>query len=313
MSYSAVQAQNAISTRIAVSPDKGATWTWVASPNTASDITVAAQASHPTCSVSCKGRLIHEVPSLLYDADDPDASRRWKLFTHSYVVIDGGVPARDLGYIALLTAPEPLGPWKDEGKNIGWKGLSDFSSKDAGTVATGFSAMKDCLALTEPGAIWRAGGLVDLAVGCVGGDSSIRIELLRSFDHAKTWSYAARLLDGKDALCLGASVPEINAADLFTAQGKTWLLASPAGPVPQGGTGYRGCLLFEVGAGGGGVIRDASGAPVVTRRLDAADGRFAGACTAAEGSAATGFVLSELSLETLPKLFRMFASGQAPP
>lgn len=316
MSYSAVVAKNDISTRIAVSSDAGATWTYVAAANQSGPISVPVPVGSPRCpSGTCNGRLVHEVSSLVFDADDPDATRRWKLFAFSYLVMGADQLQYDLGYISLFTAQEPHLPWKDEGKVLGWNSESEFSSKDAKTLVNGLPNMADCIALSEPDAMWRQGGVLELAVGCVkaGNPNPIRVELLRSLDHAKTFLYAARLLEANDALCLGGSVPQINAAELFVAQGKTWLIATPAGPVPPAGIGYRGCFVFPVAAGGKGIVRDPSGAPVVERVLDAPDGRFTGACSVAEGAATMGYSVSAASFDTPPKIFHVYQSGQAAP
>jgi hypothetical protein len=316
MSYSAVQSQNDISTRIAVSADKGASWTFVAAANQSGPINVTVPAGSPRCPTgTCSGRLIHEVSSLVYDADDPDLTRRWKLFAFSYLVMGADKLQHDLGYISLFTAQEPHLSWKDEGKALGWNSESEFSSKGAMVNVNSFPPMADCVVLSEPDVMWRQGGVLELAVGCLelGNPSSIRIELLRSFDHAKTFTWAARLLEASDALCLGGSVPQINAAELFMAQGKTWLIATPAGPAPVVGTGYRGCFVFPVAAGGKGVPRDAAGAPLVHRVIDTPDQRFTGACSVAEGAPAMGYAVSALSIETAPKVFRTYRTGLAAP
>ena len=95
------------------------------------------------------------------------------------------VLARDLGYIALYTAPAPEGPWVFEAKAVGWRGESELSSADARLVATSFAQLADCLALTEPAALVLPGGILDLALGCAHDDAgqiAIRIELVRSLD-----------------------------------------------------------------------------------------------------------------------------------
>lgn len=316
MSYSRVVASNDIQTRIAVSNDQGKTWTFVAEANQSKPITVTVPPTSTRCpGGTCSGRLVHEVSSLVYDPDDADASRRWKLFTTSYVVLGKDQLAYDLGYIGLFTAAEPHLAWKDEGKAIGWKSESTFSSENAGTNASLFPALADCALLTEPDVMWRPGGLLELAIGCakVGSPPTIRIELLRSLDHGKTFLYAGRLLEANDAFCLGGTVPQVNAAELFRVQGKSYLIATPAGPTPVVGTGYRGCFVFELATGGTGVVRDAAGAPVVTRLLDSPDGRFTGACSVAEGASAAGYLVSEASLDAPPKLFHVFASGTPAP
>jgi hypothetical protein len=229
------------------------------------------------------------------------------------VVLASGELAYDLGYIALFTAPDTFGPWKSEGKALGWLSESEFSSKDAATVVTTavttIGYLKDCVALTEPSAHWRIGGILDLAVGCVTVNPvTIRIELLRSLDHGKTFGYSGRLLSADDALCIGASKPQINAPDIFTAQGKSWLLATPAGPLPGGGEGYRGCALFELAVGGTAVKRDGNGAPIVTRFLDSADQRFTGACSFDEGASAMGYLVPQADIQGTSATFHIFES-----
>lgn len=316
LTYSAVEATNSISTRIAVSDDAGATWTYVGSVNQSEDTSVAvASSSQKGCPGNvCVGRLIHEVSSLIYDADDPDPSQRWKVFTHSYLVGTGDALYRDLGYISLFTSPEPIQPFTFAGKVLGWNGESTFSSNGALTNASSIQQLSDCIVLTEPGALWRPGGIIDLAIGCATAQPNfpIRIELLRSFDHAKTFQYAGRLLEASDSYCLGGTRDQINAADLFFAGGKSWLVATPAGTIPGfPDTGYRGCFVLPLATGGMAVERDGNGAPVVERFLDSSDGRFTGACSVAEGASALGYVVHELASSGPP--FRALASTTAAP
>ncbi len=263
---------------------------------------------------ACSGRLIHEVSSLIFDADDPDATRRWKVFTHTYLVGAGDKLFYDLGYFGLYTAPEPIQPWTFAGKVVGWNGESTFSSDGALTLVNDISQLSDCVLLTEPGALWRPGGIIDLAVGCASltPDVHIRIELLRSFDHAATFQYAGRLLEAEDSFCVGGSVAQINAADLFFAQGKSYLLATPAGAIPGfDQPGYRGCFLFDLEPGGAAVSRDSAGAPVVSRVLDSSDQRFTGACSYGEGASALGYVVHELAY-TGPSFHALRSSITAP-
>lgn len=316
LTYSAVQATNSISTRIAVSDDDGATWTYVGSVNQSEDMTIAVAASSPKgCPGNlCAGRLIHEVSSVIYDADDPDASKRWKVFTHSYLVGTGDALYRDLGYIGLYTSPDALQPFTFAGKALGWNGESTFSSEGALTNANEIQQLSDCILLTEPGALWRPGGIIDLAIGCATAQPNfpIRVELLRSFDHAKTFQYAGRLLDPTDSYCLGGTRDQINAADLFFAGGKSYLVATPAGTIPGfSDTGYRGCFVFPLATGGTAIERDDNGAPVVERVLDSSDGRFTGACSSSEGASAMGYVVHELATSGPP--FRALASATAAP
>ncbi len=309
MAYSAVLATNSISTRIAVSSDQGASWTYVANANTSGPLSIPVVSTSTRCpGGTCNGQWTHEVSSLIQDADDPDANRRWKLFTHSYLVLPGDVLAYDLGHIALHVAKDPAGPWTTEGAALGWDSESPISSSGASANVSKFAQLKDCVALTEPSAQWRNGGIIDLAVGCATAANTIRIELFRSLDHAKTFLYTARLVQAKDALCLGGTSPQVNAADLFRAGGKSYVSVSVPGPNFLGFTGYRGCHILELTSGGDGLARDSLGAPIVARKIDATDNRFIGACSAADGATAMGYLVSMLPNDTLPPVFRVFTS-----
>jgi hypothetical protein len=317
LAYSAVPAGDAIHTRIAVSSDQGASWTFVAAANSASDLTFAIQAGAQRCpGGTCTARLIHEVPSLVEDPSDPDAARRYKLFTHSYAVLPPDELARDLGYISLFTAPGPAGPWVFEAKAVGWRGESELSSQGARMVATDYAQLRDCLALTEPAALHVPGGTLDLALGCAfldAGRVAIRIELVRSLDHARTFGYAGRLLRAEEAACLGGARNELNAAHLFLHRGNTYLSVSPAGPTSGGSDGYRGCQILSVLTATAAIRRNDAGRPGVLRTLDGPGNRFTGACAYAEGATALGYLVPELMLDQPPRIFRIFASGVAAP
>jgi hypothetical protein len=313
MAYSAVNATGDIATAIAVSTDEGATWNGAGLVNTALPLSVAVPATSTRCpGGTCTGTLVHEVPSLVHDAADPDATRRWKVFVHSYLVLSSGVLAYDLGYLGLFTAPVPTGPWTDEGKALGWLGESSFSSEGALTLASTLPAVSDCVAFTEPGALVTDAGSLDLALGCAytsGGVAHLRIELLRSTDHARSFNHVARLLDDSDAPAFGS---DVNAADLFVASGQTYLSVTPSGPTALGFVGYRGCAILPLTADGDAVLRDDAGAPVVCRRLDGPGQPFAGACTYAEGARAVGYLLPQVSLDGGTP-FAIFSSAvQAP-
>jgi len=317
LAYSAVPASDSIHTRIAVSTDRGASWSFVALANSASDISVSVGAGSARCpSGTCAGRMIHEVPSLIEDPSDVDAARRYKLFTHSYVVLPPDVLARDLGYIGLYTAPAPEGPWVFEAKAIGWRGESELSSQAARFMATDYAQLSDCLALTEPAALPIPGGIIDLALGCAyqaAGRIAIRIELVRSLDNAKTFGYAGRLLRADEANCLGGVAPQLNAAHLFFQKGETFLSVSPAGPVSGIEEGYRGCQILPVLTATAAVKRDAAGQLVVSRTLDAPTPRFVGACAYAEGASSAGYLVPQLAVDQPPRVFRIYASGVTAP
>jgi len=313
MAYSVVNAGD-ISTAMAVSSDRGQSWSGVGRVNSATALSVSASPTSTRCpGGTCTGVLVHEVPSLLDDATDPDASRRWKVFVHSYLVLSGGTLAYDLGYLGLFTAPLPGGPWTDEGKALGWLSESSLSSDGAETLASAIPALSDCIAFTEPGALVSDAGILSLALDCayaVEGVAHLRVELLSSSDHARSFTYVARLLSDADAEAFGS---DLNAADLFVASGKTYLSVSPSGPTALGFDGYRGCSILQLTAQGDAVERSEAGAPVVCRTLDGPGEPFSGACTYAEGATALGYLLPQLDLDGGVLAFRIFSSGVSAP
>lgn len=313
MAYSVVNAGADIATAIAVSSDKGISWNGAGLVNAATPLSVTVPPTSTRCpGGTCTGTLVHEVPSLLDDISDPDASRRWKVFVHSYLVLSSGVQAYDLGYLGLFTAPEPTGPWTDEGKALGWVGESSFSSEGSHTLASAIPALSDCLAFTEPGALVTDAGTL-LAVGCAyaqSGTSHLRIELLRSTNHARTFSYVARLLSETDARAFGS---DVNAADLFVVSGQTYLSVTPSGPTALGFVGYRGCAILQLTAARDAVERTDAGTPLVCRTLDGPGEPFAGACTYAEGATGVGYLLPQLGLDGGSFAFRIFSSGVLAP
>ena len=308
MSYSSVTSTASIRTRIALSGDRGVTWTYVADANAVAALTIPSTDAAACPGGTCTGNLINEVSSLLIDPLDPDPARRWKLITHRYLVLPPTTLRYDYGHIALATAPEPQGPWTTPTPLIGWPSTSTFSSAGAATTTTGLG-LPDCLVLTEPGAFLR-GAEIDLVVGCVavvGGAPQIRMELLRSTDHARTFTRVRTLLNAADAACLGEpGSARLNAGELFTSGGQEYLIATPE----VTGQGYRGCVVMPIDDPvTGAVRRGPTGAPVVLRRFTAA--RFTGACSYAEGTT-TGYLVPIAFLDQ-PRVFRIFKSGQLAP
>lgn len=298
MAYSAVPDQHSIRTRLAVSGNHGASWFFVAEANQPEAATIASSDASDCPSGSCTGFLISEVPSLVFDADDPVPGRRWKLFAHRYLVSATNQLHYQLGTIALQTAGSPAGPWTAPAKLIGWQSASAYSSTGIVTNVNTLPGNQDCLALTEPGAMWLP-GTIELAMGCVyldGATPRIRVILVRSVDHAASWQAVATLLTPADSGCL-APGGSINAPDLFVAGGKEYVSATSG---LADGT-YRGCAIYPIdNPVTGAVRRDQAGHAVPVRTMAAA--QFSGACTFAEGS---GYLL-DVGFLGQPRPFRMF-------
>ena len=68
-----------VNTHLARSTDGGAHWQFVQALNTAAGATLVTEDGK-----SLSGAWRYEVPSLVHDPADPDASARWKLFVHRY-------------------------------------------------------------------------------------------------------------------------------------------------------------------------------------------------------------------------------------
>lgn len=315
LAYSTV-APNSVHTRVAVSTDEGASFQYAAEPNTVTAVTVDVTAADPGfcdaggCQV--QGVLWHEVPSIV--ADPTDVAAPYKLFVHSYVSTGGGAALRrDWGYIGLQTATTPAS-WNAETKLLGWSSDATISSAGAAQLLSSIPELADCVAFTEPGAMLGPLG-IDLALSCAyepsPGVVKIRVELLRSTDHAASFTYVGRLVAAEDFACVNGAAPQILGADLFTVSGAEYVVVSPTGPVSNTDAGgYRGCVTIPLAdAGAGLVARASNGAPAVVSFVDSTDGRFTGPCTYAEGATALGqLVPMQFSPTDLP-LFRIMRTS----
>ncbi|MEP6866585.1 MAG: hypothetical protein ABJE66_38575 [Deltaproteobacteria bacterium] len=302
MAYSAVPDQQTIRTHIAVSVDHGTTWTLVAEANTPEATTLTTTNMTECPGGTCTGNLISEVSSLIYDADEPDAAKKWKLFAHRYLVGPNVALHYSYGTITLQTAAQPQGPWTAPQKLIGWTSPSAYSSTGAVVNATTLpGTTQDCLALTEPGAIWLPGA-IDLAVGCAyldGATVKIRIELLRSTTHGASWASVGTLLRADDSAC--SEYPAgLNGADLYVENGTEYVVATPSDS-----TGYRGCMVFAIDdPATGKVKRDGQGRAVVASELAAS--QFDGACTFADGASGT---MLDIGFFQTVRPFRIYRPG----
>jgi hypothetical protein len=307
MAYSAVPDQMTIETHVAVSSDDGATWTEVAQANAPEAATISSSDANECPGGACSGNLISEVSSLIYDATDPDPQKRWKLFAHRYLIGPGTTLHYRIGTITLQTAPGPDGPWTTPAKWIGWNSPAAYTSTGVATNANALAGTSDCLALTEPGALVLPAS-IELAVGCIyldAGAPKIRIELLRSADHAASWQSVGTLLRADDSEC-GATGASINAADLFASGGTEYVIASPSDS-----SGYHGCLVFPIAdIAAGKIRRDASGRALPSRDLAPSPSQFSGACTFADG--AGGYTMPVGYLGT-SRPFRIFRTGVTVP
>jgi hypothetical protein len=314
-----------ISTEIATSTDNGTTWTAATVVNAnATDGGVTTMSKDPSvcpdggapCTVS--GVLVHETPSLVDDATDPDPSARYKLVTHNYLeTVDAmGTQHLDLftGYLAEYTAPAARGPYSPEVKLFGWTGASPLSSVGAQVNVNELPGLADCLVVAEPGMVVTSSGL-DVAVTCIHanhGSIVSSIELLRSPDHGKSWSHVSTMLDGSHASSECGLAVGYSGGDLFLSGGTEYLVASTGGAAGNPNL-YNAALVYRVQDIDAGILENDAGSPVVLRRMVNANGGFFGACTYAEGAPCAGYVCEEqFPMGPLP-LLRVYSTHLSAP
>ncbi len=316
---SGIADQGGIRTRVAVSGDHGATWTFVAEANTPASVTPSS-AVCPDAG-ACTAALVNETPSIVYDPTDT-ADRVWKIFTHRYEVVKvSGDPQAKLlytvGHIAMYTAKLPQGPFSGPEVAVGWPGDA-ISTTGAKYLSTSDTHTAACGAFGEPGATLAPDGSLHLALGCIQppfADPALDIVLLRSTDHGATWSYLSTPLRGSDGACFGGSGKRVNAVDLFTVSGTEYLMATPEGP-----TSRTGCVVFPFAdAANGTLARDSAGRAQASRWLDPVFAsselaHYAGACTYGEGATGTGYTMSHLVIASgkLPAIHELVTQVTAP-
>jgi hypothetical protein len=298
MSYTTLE-EAGLFTRVGRSSD-GVSFEYLGDANAVANLTVATTDTTICGMAMCDGVLVHETSSLIYDGTDPDPTKRFKLFDYSYVIVPGSNPPAQhvWGYIGLYTATAPEKGWSSGTKALGWNSTADaVSSQDAATVLSTVSALQDCAAFTEPAAVVSpASGDLYLALGCATGTSS-RVVLVKSSDHAATFSYVGMLLSAADGTALGSTTPGVMPTDLFVDGGTTYLVVSTLGTTPTvqyAPSGYTSCTTVAIDdLTTASVHRDGSGNPVAVRKLVSPGGAFAGAC-AFKPQFAAGYLVPEV-------------------
>jgi len=323
VAYSSVEGK-LVHTRVAESDDRGASFDYRSNVNTATPTTIETSDLSVCGASQCSGHWVHETPSLVIDASDPDSQRLFKVFVHTYFVDEAQDLHYTIGNLGMFTGPGPLGPWTEH-RLIGWSSSSPSSSTGVGqhlSTDSELSGASSCIVLTEPGALVApmadGSAALHLAVGCVRLVSEtefpIEIKLLRSRDHGLTWSFVSTLLDAADAAAFGAPKRQLNAAAFYRVDGRVYLFATPDGPVNLAGTivdGYRGCLGFEVKDLEAGSLTRCDGRPVIRSSILGKSQQFLGACSYAEGASALGVAMDILDLSTTPT-FKIFSNSKAP-
>jgi len=257
MAYSAVEDfPKGVSTHIAKTSDHGKSWEKVLEVNISEEGVVEKDG------VKIKGVWRNEVPTLVYDPQDPVSARRWKLFWHKYFAVSPYIGPKhrlvEYGWIAYKYAPTPSGPWSEE---IPLFGAGKFPKPPFFAKYNLNSFHPDLakvVAYTEPAAFYWKGYLylalqglnVEFYAPTSGkvkephlfpkGRVVSKIFLFASANHGESWKYIGVLLDENDAHSLGCAW--LTAPSLADDSGKVFLLVSPS--LRQGF--HNGTYIFEV-------------------------------------------------------------------
>ena len=300
-----------VSTHLARTVDGGATWTFVKAVNASTDGTLIMSDG-----AELKGVWRYEVSSLVCDAADPDAARRWKLFVHRYF----WEPKRDRmfthGWIALRTTADPAGAWSEEvplfgaGKNPPvpyHTTLIDLNTLD--------SSLKDTVVYSEPGVL-ADGARLCLSLSAVrprlsltGVKLEYRIILLASDDHGATWRFVRTLLDPEDAARFGCEM--FDGSSLARENGRFFLLVTPG----HQGAMHDGTVAFAFESFAEGKLRrDANGQPIVAAYFAPQPGIFsgpgAGQATYDSHNIHGGLILPQFNLRAYPEAFQLYQTGR---
>jgi hypothetical protein len=212
------------------------------------------------------GNWDYRTPWLIEDSSDPDATRRFKLFAHKYFVdsTDNSTFSYEKGGIAMWTAATPDGEWSDEEIVLGWAATPAILLP-ATRINLLDAALQACQWIDEGSASVGSDG-IDMAFSCAFADSQAtqrKIVLLRSADHAKSFSYIATLLQPADASEFSAQYFSMPA--LLPGAGTAPVLF--ASPIDVDGK-LLGCVLFPIADPKAGKLFTESNAPLTLMTLD---------------------------------------------
>lgn len=303
-----------VHTHLARSTDGGAHWEFIKALNTSTNGTLTLPDGK-----QLPGVWRYEVPTLVCDAADPDASRRWKLFVHYYF----WAPKRDrmviYGWIALRTAADPAKEWSADvplfgaGKNP----LAPYHQTRVDLNALDPS-LKNSIAYSEPGALAHDGRLylslsaLQPRLGLGGIRVGHTIVMLASDDHGESWRFVRKLLDNDDAVRFGADA--FDGSSLAEDGGRFFLLASPMrrGKVPEV---HHGTAAFEFESlTEGRLRRDTNGLPAVATYFAPQPGIFsivgAGQATYHAANVNGGLIFPQFNLKAYPEVFQIFSTGR---
>jgi Tol biopolymer transport system component len=305
MSYSAVTSPTSpdrVSTHLARSDDKGATWKFVAEINTAVNDTITINGAPIT------GVWQQEVSTLVYDPSDPDPQRRWKLYWHEYFATANDRKFVTHGWIAVRYAPQPQGPWSPRLRLFGGPQIDTTNYPVVMNLSALHSTLNTGLAYSEPGSIVAHGDLYMSLLCAQVLPATNKNVLIRSRDHGHTWEFVATLADAADATALDET--SFSASDLFRQGDKFYLMLTPLRSRGEPEPSYSGCHFFEFAdLASGRLKRDAQGRLLSALYIEGDANRFRGACGYDQQNTGGGILLSELHLEATDR-FQIFKTNR---
>ncbi len=290
-----------VSTRLARSDDGGMTFTLVTTLGTAQDVASVTDTSGTLgCAANtCSGRWVYEVPFIVDDANAPNASERFKIYAHKYLLMPSASSATVyfLGAIVRWTAPTPDSAWPTEEVVMRW----NFTPPElVGGVNLNqlASQLSDCLLFSEGGASVGAINnqtVTESVFSCAyidAGSSSIRQRIVqfRTADHDQSFSYTGEVLSANDAAISGASyysapslLPRIDSAPVI-------LVTSVINGL------YAGCEVFSYTDFATATLARDSGEPISLLTVPQLATNFGGACAWDRGLNSTGITLNNVNV-----------------
>lgn len=245
------------------------------------------------------GEWHYRTPWLVEDSADPVASRRFKLFAHKYFFDPNG-NAVDLqtSAIVMWTAAAPDQEWSDETVVLGWGTGTPAALQPYVDARALDASLQECLWFDEGSAAVSGNG-IDFALSCAIDDAFTaapvrKIVLLRSADHAKTFSYVATPLLPNDAVAFGGD--SFSRPSLVPGAGTApVLIATPVVALEGAGLG---CVVYPFADAKAGKLFVADDAPLALLNLPPA-GTNSGACSWDRGILQNGILMNDRAGSTL--------------
>ena len=351
MSYSSVKTSMyypastywAVSIRLAVSDDNGASWQDAGVVAASTETLVGPMpANHPAnlpsgeIPVDSQGIWQSETSSLVYDASAP-TNERWKLIWFQYLNANLVSYFADYSWIAMKMAATPEGLLTATAvKLFGGAGLQPENTNAASPVfapiagapqiqlnadltqSSGNATLSnlDLCIFAEPG-LHATSNAIHLAIYCANAATNPITEYIEYFrcaspcdiTLASSWEYLGRLLTPADALAATGN-HHFQAPSLVERNAKTYLMVTPVDTTS--GERYNGCRVYEFTDINSNLLLRDNGLLVERKRIDGESGTHNGAC-AATGDLVGGILLSQFKATSTPDTFKIYQSKVSVP